>query len=159
MKKINDILKNNIYISNLEKLKEYEKDRKFCKHDLEHFLSMARIAYIKVLEENLDYSKEVIYAIGLLHDIGRTLEYEDKIPHHEGSVILAKEILKEIDFTISEKELILKLISSHREQGQRDEKIYEIIYSSDKLSRACTTCEAESECYWAKEKKNLYINY
>ena len=59
---------------------------------------MSRIAYMMVLEKNLQYSKEVIYAIGLLHDIGRVEQYEKGIGHHIASFNIAKEILKDIDF-------------------------------------------------------------
>ncbi len=108
MDKVNEILNNKDYKTYLEELSELEKERVFCNHTIEHFLDVSRIAYIRVLEEGLKYSKEVIYAIGLLHDIGRVLEYKEEIPHHEGSVIIAKDILKETSFTKEEKDEILK---------------------------------------------------
>ncbi len=157
MDRVNQILKNKIYIENLEKLNSYERDREFCRHDLEHFMTMARIAYILVLEKGLSYSKEVIYAIGLLHDIGRVLQYEKDIPHHEGSLILSKEILKNIPFSKEEKEEIYSAIESHR--TIKEDGLANIIYKSDKLSRDCYRCKAEKECYWSNEKKNLEIKY
>ena len=69
MDKVNEILNNKDYKVYLEELSELEKERVFCNHTIEHFLDVSRIAYIRVLEEGLKYSKEVIYAIGLLHDI------------------------------------------------------------------------------------------
>jgi uncharacterized protein len=125
---------------------------------MEHFLDVARIAYIKVLEDNLSCSKEVIYGIALLHDIGRVLEYEEGIPHHEGSVIIAKEILQDTSFTKEEKESILKAIEAHRKDDNL-EKLAKIIYKSDKISRNCFNCKAIDECYWSDDKKNFYINY
>lgn len=157
MKRVNEILNNEVYKDYLNKLEKYEENREFCKHDLEHFLAMARIAYIKVLEEGLKYSKEVIYSIGLLHDIGRVLEYEQGISHHEASVIISKEILKEIDFTYEEKRSIIKAIENHRKQC--DDPLSSIIYASDKLSRNCIQCKAIKDCYWSDEKKNLLIKY
>ena len=74
MDKINEIFLNDKYVKLLNELNELEENRVFCKHGIEHFLDVARIAYIKVLENKLSYSKEVIYAIALLHDIGRVLE-------------------------------------------------------------------------------------
>ena len=79
LEKVNAILNNRTYKEYLNKLAQLEKDRIFCNHNMEHFLDMARIAYIMVLEEGLLYSKEIIYAIGLLHDIGRVKQYEEGI--------------------------------------------------------------------------------
>ncbi|MDU6341284.1 MAG: HD domain-containing protein [Clostridium sp.] len=157
MKKVNDILNNTLYKENLERLLKYEEKREFCRHDLKHFIDMARIAYIMVLEKGLPYSKESIYAIGLLHDIGRVKQYEEGIPHHIASVELSKEILKKIDFTEEEKNIIIKSIQNHRKEA--DDELSLIIYRSDKLSRECFNCKAINDCYWSDEKKNLKINY
>lgn len=157
MKRVNDILNNELYKEYLHRLKKYEENREFCKHDIDHFLNMARIAYIMVLEEGINVSKEIIYSIGLLHDIGRVLEYESGIPHHEASVIISKEILKDIDFSYEEKESILMAIENHRDED--NEQLSSIIYKSDKLSRDCLECKAIKDCYWSDEKKNLIIKY
>ena len=157
MKKVNDILNNTLYKENLEKLLKYEEKREFCRHDLKHFIDMARIAYIMVLEKGLPYAKELIYAIGLLHDIGRVKQYEEGIPHHIASVELSKEILKKIDFTEEEKNIIIKSIQNHRKEA--DDELSLIIYRSDKLSRECFNCKAINDCYCSDEKKNLKINY
>ena len=157
MEKVNDILNSSLYKENLEKLLKYEEKREFCKHDLKHFIDMARIAYIMVLEKKLPYSKELIYAIALLHDIGRVKQYEEEIPHHIASVELSKEILKNINFTDEEKDIIIKSIKNHRKEDNDD--LSYIIYKSDKLSRECFNCKAINECYWSNEKKNLSINY
>ena len=157
MDKVNEILNNKDYRIFLEELSELEKERVFCNHTIEHFLDVSRIAYIRVLEEGLKYSKEVIYAIGLLHDIGRVLEYKEEIPHHEGSVIIAKDILKETNFTKEEKDEILKGIENHRKDS--GDELSRIIYESDKLSRNCFSCKAEKDCYWSTEKKNFKIKY
>lgn len=157
MKKVDDILNNTLYKESLEKLLNYEENREFCRHDLKHFIDMSRIAYIMVLEQELPYSKDLIYAIGLLHDIGRVKQYEEGVPHHIASVELSREILKDIDFTDEEKNIIIKSIQNHREEN--DDKLNSIIYISDKLSRECFNCKAINECYWSDEKKNLKINY
>ena len=60
MENINKIINNNLYKESLENLKKYEEDRKFCNHTIEHFIDVARIASILVLEENINVSKEVI---------------------------------------------------------------------------------------------------
>lgn len=43
---------------------------------MEHFLSVARISYLMVLEKNLDIPKDIIYATAFLHDMGRADQYE-----------------------------------------------------------------------------------
>ncbi|MDZ7548672.1 HD domain-containing protein, partial [Clostridium perfringens] len=95
MENVNKILNHTKYKELLDELNELEKEREFCNHTLEHFLDVARIAYIDVLEKGLNYNKEIIYSIALLHDIGRVLQYNEGIDHHEGSAIIALEILKE----------------------------------------------------------------
>ena len=157
MNNIDAIMNNKLYREALEKLSEYERDREFCNHTIEHFIDVSRIAYIMALEENLSVSKEVIYAIGLLHDIGRVRQYEEGIHHDIASVEMSREILKETNFTEDEVNIILNGIANHRKES--DNKLEEIIYKADKLSRQCFNCKAERECYWSSEKKNFKITY
>ena len=157
MNNIDVIMSNKLYKEALKKLSEYERDREFCNHTIEHFIDVARIAYIMVLEEDLKVSKEVIYAIGLLHDIGRVKQYEEGIHHDIASVDMSREILKETSFTEEEVKIILNGIANHRKES--DNKLEEIIYRADKLSRQCFSCKAENECYWSKDKKNFKITY
>ncbi|MGL5379930.1 HD domain-containing protein [Clostridium sp.] len=157
MERVNDIVFSLKYQEYLKELNNYEKDREFCNHNTEHFIDVARIAYIKSLELGLNYKKDVIYAIAFLHDIGRVLEYRDGTPHHEGSVILAKELLRTSKFSSDEKEKILKCISNHR--SETNGELEKIIYESDKLSRSCFSCNVEKDCYWDKAKKNMKIRY
>lgn len=155
MDRVNKILSNEKYNALLKRLNKLEENRVFCKHNIEHFLDLARIAYIKVLEEKLDYKKEVIYAVALLHDIGRVYEYENGTAHDKASANIAKEILKEIDFSFEEKELIIECIEGHRNEGYS--KLSKIISESDKLSRKCFICTSEKDCYWDEDKKNILI--
>ena len=106
MKKVNEILNNTIYKKCIKEIEVMEQDRVFCRHNINHFLDMARIAYILVLEEGLSYSKEVIYAIGLLHDIGRAQEYKNNINHDEAGVMISEKILKETSYSTDEINLI-----------------------------------------------------
>lgn len=157
MENVNIILNNKKYKQALKKIEEYEKDREFCNHTIEHFMDVSRIAYIMILEENLNFSKEIVYAIGLLHDIGRVKQYEEGIHHDIASVEISREILKETSFTKNEINIILNGIANHRKES--DNKLEEIIYKADKLSRQCFNCKAEKECYWSNEKKNFKITY
>lgn len=155
MNNINKILNNPKYKDLLKRLEELEANRVFCKHNLEHFLDVARISYIYILENSLQYSKEIIYSIALLHDIGRVLEYEENIDHNKGSVIIANELLKETNFKDEEKELIIIAIENHRKES--DDELSKVIYKADKLSRNCFNCKAIKECYWNENKKNKTI--
>lgn len=157
MNNIDVIMSNKLYKESLEKLNKHEADREFCNHTIEHFIDVSRIAYIMVLEEGLKVSKDVIYAIGLLHDIGRVRQYEEGIHHDIASVEMSREILRETSFTDEEINTILNGIANHRKES--DNKLEEIIYKADKLSRQCFNCKAEKECYWSKEKKNFKIIY
>lgn len=157
MNKVNEIINNKLFIDKIQKLKLIEKDRIFCKHGIEHLLDVARIAYIKNLEEKLGYEKEVIYGAALLHDLGRVSEYEENIPHHVGGISIAKEILHETSYTDIEIDLILKAIGNHRNKNA--DGLSEILYLSDKKSRNCFLCESQKECNWSTEKRNKNILY
>lgn len=157
MERVNRILNNPTYREYLKKIEICEVDRIFCRHNMEHFLDVARIAYIMVLEQGLKISKEVVYAIALLHDVGRWIQYEKGIPHEQASAELSKELLDDSGFTAEEKRIILDGIISHRKAD--DDIINNIIYDSDKLSRKCFTCKASSLCNWSEEEKNLNLTY
>jgi len=155
LENVNIILKHPKYKALLEELNNLEKDRKFCNHTLEHFLDVARIAYIMVLEKRLDYNKEVIYTIALLHDIGRVLEYNNGVDHHIASAKIAEELLQFTSFNEEEKTLIIKSIKEHRRESE--DGLSKIIYKSDKLSRNCFNCKAYKDCYWKEDKKKKDI--
>ena len=106
MHRVNCILQNEKFKEYVRKNKEHEISREFCRHDMEHFLDVARIAYIQVLENKLEIEKDMIYATALLHDIGRWLQYEKGISHEKAGVILGKEILIECGYEKQEIERI-----------------------------------------------------
>lgn len=163
MERVNKILHSKKYKNYLQKNKSLEEDRIFCKHNLEHFLDTARITYIMCLEQGIKINKEVVYGLGLLHDIGRFMEYEQGIPHDEASAELARELLDEADYNEEEKKLIINCILNHRKDEQvnlhKDVGLREIFYKADKLSRSCYNCEAKSQCKWDDNKKNYNIKY
>jgi Predicted HD superfamily hydrolase len=158
MDRVNEILNSGEYRTLLDKIELLEKNRIYCKHNLEHFLNMARICYIINLERNLGFSKEIIYVIGLLHDIGRGEQYEKGIPHHKASYEIAKGFLNRMNFSVEEKELIKDGILGHR-KVQKTSLIASLIYEGDKLSRECYNCKATLGCNWDDSKKNLEIKY
>lgn len=155
MDRVNQILNHPTYKILLDELKELEKDRVFCNHSLAHFLDVARIAYIKVLEMGLDYKKDIIYAIALLHDIGRVEEYKIGTSHEVASAKIAREILEDLDFLKEEIDSICDCIEKHRTES--NEELAKIIYDSDKSSRTCFACSVSDLCKWPNEKKNILL--
>lgn len=151
--RINLILTHPLYRECLEKLDRAEETRIYCKHDLTHFLDTARIAYIDCLENNLPFSREIIYAAALLHDIGRAY---DNARHDELSIKLAAQILPECDFSPDEITLITQAISAHRDKNTSSVP-GQILYNADKKSRNCFTCAAKDTCNWSVDKKNKTI--
>lgn len=159
MKRLNALIKDELYLECLEKNNFYERDRIFCGHDLNHFLDTARIAYIIALEENLGYSKEVIYIAAIMHDIGRYKQYEENVPHNIASYDISRYLLEKYSFEKEEKVMILDAILNHRKLDKNEKSLNSLIYKSDKLSRNCLKCNAIKECNWTDDKKNLEIKY
>lgn len=159
MYRVNLVFSNEEYKSLLDKITDYELDRKFCKHTLEHFLDTARIMYIISLEENIQIKKDIIYATALLHDMGRVMQYEKDIPHDIAGAEIAEKILLSCEYSQLEADMIAKAILSHREEEKSESVLGKLLYRADKLSRLCFGCTAEKDCYWSREKKNMEITY
>ena len=160
MERVNRILHHKRYQEYLGKNMVAEEGRRFCHHDMGHFLDVARLAMIFNLQERLPLQEEMIYAAALLHDIGRWRQYEDGTPHEKASALLAPEILAESGFTEEEAGQILTAILDHRNAAVRqDRTLSGILYRADKMSRSCFCCEAEAECDWKGDKKNLVLQY
>ena len=158
--RVNKIRTNEAYQRYLCQNEKAEKDRIFCHHDMGHFLDVARIAWILNLEEDYQIQKELIYAVALLHDIGRFRQYEDGTPHEQASAKLAPQILEECGFTKEETALIVEAISQHRNSAIRQDKdLNGLLYRADKLSRACFSCKAEKDCNWKNDKKNQILTH
>lgn len=160
MDRVNKILQHPTYKACLRQIRMLEAERIFCGHDMAHFLDVARLAYIFNLEEDRGVAKECIYGAALLHDIGRHIQYLEGIPHQEAGLPIAEEILKECGFTEKEREDMLEAIARHRDVSVKEEAtLAGLIYRADKASRGCFGCQAEKECNWSDEKKNLRITY
>lgn len=151
------ILKDKRYRNLLNEIEILEKDRKFCKHDISHFMDVARIATIIWLEDGKakELKRDIIYAAGLLHDIGRAVEYKDGMSHDEASAEIAAEILPDCGYLPSEISEISRAIIGHSGRNQtKDTYLGEIIARADKLSRGCFLCKARKECKWSENDKN-----
>lgn len=157
MKRVNQILFHPLYRQALKKTEILEKDREFCRHDMAHFLDVARIAYIHCLEQGMDMKKDVVYAAALLHDIGRCRQYEEGISHETASAGLAEEILPQCAYSEEEQRLIREAVLGHR---RKDENICggsglgRLLYQADKQSRNCFACSARKTCNWPEDRMN-----
>lgn len=155
MERIQAIIKHPLYKEHTGKIKEWEKDRPFCRHDSAHFLNVARLAMIIKLKEQLDISEELIYAAALLHDIGRHIQYETGEDHAAASGRLAYPILKAAGYSDRETDMVVEAIISHRNEKVKEEKnLKGLLYRADKLSRECYFCEVSQMCRWKEGKKN-----
>lgn len=157
MKRVQEIFRDPEVAACLEELRALEKDRIFCRHDLDHLLATARLAYIFSLERGYKLDKTLIYAAALLHDCGKTKQYKNGTPHHTAGAEFAKRILSKYDFSEKEKERIITAIREHRKSGQSSNELSEVLYDADKMSRNCFSCPAKDECDWSDKKKNLTI--
>ncbi len=160
MELVDKITKHALYKECYEKLSKAEEERKFCHHDFTHFLDVARIAYIKNLEQKRKISKEIIYATAFLHDIGKCFQYQQGIPHEVASAKIAQEILDDgVQLLDHQKEEIIQAIKEHRKETDHMSTLGRLLYESDKLSRACYKCPVQKECNWSEEKKNHVVVY
>lgn len=160
MERIDKILKHDLFTENLSQNRAAEAERCFCRHDMSHFLDVARIGMILNLKERQGIGEEVIYAAGLLHDIGKHLQYSRGVPHEKSSAELAPAILHDCGFDDKETDAIVKAILAHRDsESVSAPGLTGILYRADKASRACFACEAEGECNWKGDRKNLAIKY
>ena len=157
--KINLIIENRSFQYNLTKIEDLEKQRRFCLHDMQHLLDVARIMYIISLENNFNIPKYMIYAAALLHDIDRGEQYENMTPHNIASVEIASNILQQCNYDTQEIDDILEAIRDHCNNTEKLNSLSYILYKSDKLSRNCAKCNATNDCKWPVEKKNLKITY
>ena len=127
---------------------------------MEHFVSVARIAQIINLRENLHLGEELIYATALLHDIGRAEQYRTGADHAEVSAKLAPELIRSAGFNVTEEYMIVAAIREHRNAemlNNMQEPLSYAIYLADKLSRSCFYCDAFDRCNKDYEKRNLEL--
>lgn len=158
MDRVNRILCSPRYLECVEKTRKWETDRIFCRHDMAHFLDVARLSWMENLEKGLGIEKELIYAAALLHDCGRFQQYEDGTPHELAGAKLAEGILSDCGFQEAEREEILQAIAGHRDKTlAQEESLRGILYRADKRSRACFACPSEKACSWPDSKKNLRL--
>lgn len=96
----------------------------------------------------------------MLHDIGKVLQYKERIPHEIASAEIAGTILNDLgdEFSKEEKAAILQAIRGHRSSRNGQTDLERLLYESDKKSRLCFICPAEAECNWEQAKKNMEVD-
>ena len=165
MSRLEAIYHSEIWLRCMEEIELAEIDRIYCKHDFVHLIDVARLAHIYSLEEGIQIDKDLIYAAALLHDIGRSQEYTDDIPHDKAGADIAEEILKKSPYSEEEREAIITAIRGHRGHDIAEdanalmENLAYVIKRADKESRLCLICEARDKCKWSDDKKNMRIKY
>ena len=135
-------------------LQKAEESRPFCRHNMEHFLAVARLMRIYNLEEGAGISKELLYGAALLHDLGRA---EKGTSHEIAGAKIAGNILPDCGFGPGEIEEIREAILGHRTGARSKSLLGTYLYRADKASRSCFCCPARKECNWPREKMNLWI--
>lgn len=155
MQRVNRIIRYPLWQASAKQIEELETERIYCGHNIDHFLHVARIAYIENLELGLHVPKELIYAAALLHDIGRGLEYTEGIRHEIASAAMAPGIMSACGFGQGEINEVVDAIKLHRTKEIAGEmNLAGLIYRGDKKSRNCFRCPAEKSCDWGKEKRS-----
>jgi len=157
MERIERIRTHKKYKECCDQISEIEQNRIFCKHNLQHFLDVARIAYILNLERQNHIDPELIYAAALLHDIGKQVQYLHGIPHEEAGIQIAREILNDTGFKRDEQQVILRAVQEHCKASGEHSVLGRLLYEADKLSRQCFSCQATEQCKWAEEMKSMSI--
>lgn len=157
MKRLDRIIHHPVFQQELERLEFYEKDRIYCRHNLEHLLAVARTAQILNLERQANIPQDILYAASLLHDIGRACQYATGQPHREAGVLLAQKILKDTEFTSAEQEEILDCVQHHHGQPWGGTELVSILSEADTRSRPCFSCLAAESCKWSMERRNLSL--
>lgn len=156
MERVWQVYTHPLYVQNQQENLKAEEDRIFCRHNMEHLMSVARLAYIFKLERKYNVSKEIIYITSLLHDIGKWRQYREGVPHEIASAEIAEKILLELRFSFDEIELVKDAILAHR-NGKGKSELAEILFDADKMSRSCFSCDVKEKCNWKPAKKNERI--
>lgn len=155
IKKYTSILHDSEFLELLSKIDDAEKDRIYCKHNIEHLMDVARAGYIINLEQGLNIPKEIVYGAALMHDIGRYAQYEKLAEHHIAGAQASKRILPRCGYTDEETEIIADAVKKHRQNSNRAKNLADVIAEADKKTRMCMLCPAADTCKWAIADRNI----
>ena len=104
--------------------------------------------------------KDRFYVAGLLHDIGRSIQYRTGEHHSTAGAELAGQILSEIGYPEDRiREMVDFIRNHHGRQNIYTDKssIGYYIERADQLSRNCFFCLATDTCKWKTEERNITI--
>jgi uncharacterized protein len=158
--RVNQIINHNLFNEHSTKNILAEAQRVYCRHGSDHGLSVARISYIYLLEKKeASLSKEIIYAAGILHDIGRWVEYAIQEDHALASARLAVPILQGCGFSEQEIDIITQGIKEHRLiPSEATGKLGQALAFADDWARDCKNCESKASCYkYTKAMEEILI--
>ena len=161
MPRIDYIYGHALFRRHMSDLMRLESDRVYCRHGMEHLLDVARIMWIRNLEDRMGFERDVVYAAALLHDIGKDEQYESGISHDVASESVAAAILggmpPELAFDEADVAQIKTAILGHRRLRPNSQPLERLLYAADKASRPCFACAVRATCTWGDDKKNLSI--
>ncbi|MDO4540097.1 MAG: HD domain-containing protein [Syntrophomonadaceae bacterium] len=159
MKRIQHLVSDPTYQEYIRRNVEQEKGDSHCDHDMSHHFDVARITYILILEQNeLNYfvkeaglssrlaAKEVIYAAGLLHDVGLWQQYISGECHATVSAQLARKMLPEAGFGAHEIDIICRAVFEHSSPSREMSFLGERLHRAGNLARNCAVCEHFDNC-------------
>ncbi|MDA8229213.1 MAG: HD domain-containing protein [Desulfitobacterium hafniense] len=148
MERINRIVESQQYWDYLKMIEEHERNRVYCNHGFDHAITVARISYIYLLEQGHRFSREIVYASALLHDIGRWVQYENGEDHAIAGVRLAQDILADAGFSTAEIEQIVTGIREHRvHTGELASPLGNALALADDWARDCRNCKVQDTCH------------
>lgn len=161
MPRIDYVCDHSLFRRHLSNIVKLEAGRIFCRHGVDHLLDVARIMWIRNLEDDMGFDREVVYATALLHDIGKDEQYESGISHDVVSESVAAAILdgmpEDLAFDEADVSAIKTAIMGHRRLRANSQPLERLLYAADKASRPCFACPARNACNWSDDKKNLSI--
>lgn len=153
----NRMLSHPLFLEKMEQLEQLEQNRQFCRHGWEHCMDVARGMALLNEERKLGFSKDLLYSLALVHDLGRVEEYRQGIPHEQAGAVLAEQILSDCGYEAEELQKASKAVSGHRTTHTEEELLTALLKEADKRTRLCFRCKAREQCKWPGEKMNLFI--
>ena len=107
--------------------------------------------------------KDELYVCALLHDIGRSAQYETGIHHSETGLIIAKEILTDVQCPQEWVDEILNVLAGHHGRSKKPKAsemdLAYYIGKADHDCRLCFFCEAKDSCKWGLEDRNTTVEW
>ncbi|HBV99304.1 MAG TPA: phosphohydrolase [Desulfotomaculum sp.] len=166
--RIGAVRKDPFYLDCLLLNGERERDRLFCRHDYRHMVLVSQISWriIKQTDglESLIKTEglsgkmsalEVVYAAGLLHDMGRWRQYDTGEDHALAGSAMAGSVLKRAGFSEREAMVVIRAIREHRKALPGQSYLGRVLCLADDLSRPCRSCNVRLDCYKYEHMENI----